>query len=76
MQYVRYHELLELCFKAKEKGHDVFFSYRAHINKIVIEIFKNGWESGVHIKTFEFKIGSDACLEAIAFINELLQEVE
>lgn len=37
-------EILALCLKAKEKGHDVFFLYSPHTNGLEIRSFENGWK--------------------------------
>ena len=83
--YERYHELLELCFKAKEKGIDIFFDYSPHVEWVTVQIYKDKWST----KNFEpykiFRIyiseewadnkevGRDVALEAIAYINGLLE---
>lgn len=36
--------LLKLCMQAKEKGHDVFFDYSPHVQKVEIIVYKNGWD--------------------------------
>lgn len=35
--------LLSLCMQAKEKGHDVFFGYRPHIDGVEISSCEGGW---------------------------------
>jgi hypothetical protein len=43
MQYERCHELLELCFKAKEKEIDIFFDYAPHVEWITVQVYKGKW---------------------------------
>lgn len=83
--YERYHELLELCFKAKEKGIDCNFEYQSHVQHIRIYIFKNGYNKKFdYDMKFDFyldwkdskELGPAVALEAIAYINELLGEVK
>lgn len=82
--YERYNELLELCFKAKEKGIDCFFEYQPHVQHIRVYVFRNGYNKNFDYDIiFDFYLdwedneeyGPAKCLEAIAYINELLEEV-
>lgn len=38
-------QVLALCMQAKEKGHDCFFDYHAHVDKVEVRFYKNGWKS-------------------------------
>lgn len=38
-------EVLNLCMKVKEKGHDCFFSYRSHVDWIEVTIHVGGWSN-------------------------------
>ena len=38
-------KILSMCLQAKENGHDCFFSYRAHIEAIEIDIHVDGYKS-------------------------------
>lgn len=79
MQYERCHELLELCFKAKEKGIDIFFDYAPHVEWITVQVYKGKWTKKSPEPHKIFRFGTDekpAVLKVIAYINELLVEVE
>lgn len=36
--------LFRLCMQVKEKGHDAFFEYHAHINVVTVKVYINGWK--------------------------------
>lgn len=78
--------ILALCLKAKEKGHDVFFHYMAHINQIEITVYEDGWrsadfnEDGKVIETYEsekmnFYTDGKLCSHAIDEVEEYLREL-
>ena len=83
-EHVKYHELLELCFKAKEKGHDCFFDYSPHIECITVDIYEGKYFPSKKTKKFSFYIdhmkytkgyGFDVALEAISYLSDLIKEV-
>ena len=39
----RIHALFDLCLRAKEKGHDCFFEYSAHVDAITVRTYAGGW---------------------------------
>lgn len=75
--YSKYHELLELAFKAKEKGIDIFFRYSPHVQIIDVEIYKNGWGNSKETsdKRFTFylddEINPESTYEAISYLMEV-----
>ena len=80
-----YHELLELCFVAREMGIDIFFNYSPHVEWVDIDIHKGKWsEDNPHpYKSFRIftgegyedcKCGPKLALQAINYINKLLNK--
>lgn len=72
-------KLLSMCIEAKKNGHDCFFEYAAHVEKIDIRIFINGWVTGANEDfSFEYypnneknkKFGSD--IEDIEYVLNIL----
>ena len=41
-----YHEIGNMAFKLKAKGHDLFINYSPHTQSINWYIYVNGWEDG------------------------------
>lgn len=72
--YSKYHELLELSLKLKEKGHDCFFLYYPHSNCFKIQLYKNGWDVDKDFDN-EFIIYDDLnpelTYEAISYLLEV-----
>jgi len=40
----RVKNLFDMCLQVKEKGHDAFFEYHAHINVVTVKVYINGWK--------------------------------
>ena len=54
------HKILELCMKAKAKGHGVAFDYFSAVEGIRIYIYLNGWiKDADYDKQFHFYIDFD-----------------
>lgn len=41
------HKITDLCFDAKDFGHDCFFEYSPHVQAFYFQSYKNGYEVGV-----------------------------
>lgn len=53
-------DILSLCLKLKSKGHDIFYSYSAHVYLATVNIYLNGWdENKGYDKQFNFLCTSD-----------------
>ncbi|MDF2537456.1 MAG: hypothetical protein K0S76_477 [Herbinix sp.] len=73
-------ELLDLCLKAKENGHDVFFSYSPHVKSVSIGIHTNGWLRGADSDVSETfytdcmcqEKNRDKYLSILAYLKELI----
>ncbi|GEM_PF-4577578 len=39
------HRITDLCFDAKDFGHDCFFRYNPHVCQVEFFIYKHGWEA-------------------------------
>ena len=49
----RIHKITDLCFDAKDFGHDCFFSHMAHVQSFEFQSYKNGYEIGAK-KKYDF----------------------
>ena len=68
--------LLSLCMQAKEKGHDCFFNYSPHVQKVSIDVHLPRWVSAKKDDDGEYIIGSDNNVKHLEFYIDNLDAKE
>ena len=72
-------EVLNLCMRAKEKGHDCFFFYRPHVDWIEVTIYVGGWSSITDTQTYLIRLDGIVDEEygyySITTVKKLLEEL-
>ena len=76
--------LLDRCLELKKYGVDAFLEYIAHINKVGIRVFPEGWEEGSSTEAIYIPLSRDphdgaddeiTVDKAEKLLDELLEEV-
>lgn len=47
MNNEKIHKIMDLCLKAKKRGHDCFLNYSGHVDTLRFHIYLFGWSSGI-----------------------------
>ena len=73
------HKITDLCFDAKDFGHDCFLRYMSHVESLSLDIHKNGWngekETDIHVDFYLNKEDAETKLdEVIECLENLIQE--
>jgi hypothetical protein len=62
--------LLSMCMQAKKNGHDCFFDYAPHCDKIEIRIYMDGWKKAERDETGGFVPGTDGLTDTFLFYTD------
>lgn len=73
------HRIMDLCFDAKDFGHDCFFNYSPHVQQFEFYLYKNGWieEKKQDIKRNTYLNDDSSEIELdkmIEFLENLIEE--
>jgi hypothetical protein len=72
----RIHKITDLCIDAKDFGHDCFYGFHPHVNKINFDFYKDGWEKGKESILYEdIKLNGPETIEELDNVIKLLEEL-
>jgi len=75
------HKIMDLCFDAKDFGHDCMVSYQGHVTDFSIRVYKDGYEKSGKKVTFNHSLYLDdqsllPLDEAEATLDEIIGYLE